>query len=232
MDPARLAWTDESLLRCRSDDSAQNSRIWIGAESSKYDAMVDSGLASLLAVSSEQRNASADSQGTVFSSLCVLVVPRFRSAVTLRSWRSLGAWCDTVFINVSRGFCHFSPRHHGERSFDGLWLPDATCASGARWCEDQRDRVAANGGGLRRAVAGNQGWAALGCSLWTTRPLAQGEEGPCCSSQAGNSSAVKTRKTPETSHARRHSHTSKKRSLFFHCAGIGRVIFRPLAAQT
>ena len=29
LDPARLAWTEESLLGCRSDGSAQNSPVWI-----------------------------------------------------------------------------------------------------------------------------------------------------------------------------------------------------------
>ena len=39
-EPSR-AWTDESLLRCRIDDYAPNSCIWIGAASSTPDAMVD-----------------------------------------------------------------------------------------------------------------------------------------------------------------------------------------------
>ena len=31
LDPACMAWTDESSLRCRKDDSSENSRVWIGA---------------------------------------------------------------------------------------------------------------------------------------------------------------------------------------------------------
>ena len=48
-------------VRCRSDDSSQNSRTWVGAPSSKSDAMVDNGLVPVLAVSSAQANAGADS---------------------------------------------------------------------------------------------------------------------------------------------------------------------------
>ena len=61
---SRLAWTAESLLRCRRDDSTDHSRIWISDASSKSDALVDIGVAPLLAVPSDKANASADSQDT------------------------------------------------------------------------------------------------------------------------------------------------------------------------
>ena len=73
--------TNESTQCRRNDDSAQKSSIWSGAESSKSDAKVDNGSAPLV-LSSEHANAGADSQDRVCSSHFVLIVPRFRSAVT------------------------------------------------------------------------------------------------------------------------------------------------------
>ena len=56
--------TNESTQCRHKDDSAQNSCIWIGAESSKSDVKVDNGLAPLV-LSSEHANAGADSQDRV-----------------------------------------------------------------------------------------------------------------------------------------------------------------------
>ena len=81
LDPSCLAWTVESLLRCRSDASSHNSRIQIGAVWSMSDAMVDNGLAPVLSVSSAQANAGADSRYT-FPSLSLVFC------------RLLGLLCD------------------------------------------------------------------------------------------------------------------------------------------
>ena len=53
-----------NLLRCRSDGSAQHSRFLHGADASKSDATVDTGLAPLLVVSSAHTEAGTDTQDT------------------------------------------------------------------------------------------------------------------------------------------------------------------------
>ena len=161
LDPACLAWTDESLLRHRSDDSSHNSRVWIGAASSKSDAMVENGLAPLLSASSAQANAGADSQDTSFSNHSASILQCFGLALRSMSVTArITLQCQLLSGSTKCVPCVFgcfsvSPGIMVSGIFTASRGLDATLAAGAQRCKDKYERVPEHDRGLYRAVAGS-----------------------------------------------------------------------------
>ena len=240
LDPLHLACTDESLLRCRNDDSSHNSSIWIVAEYSKSDAMVDNGIAPLLSVSSGQANASADIQNISFSHHSLSMLQRSQASLCVHcpSRQELVCIVQWTFWHLQQCPLRFRLlpplslfRHRGHRHVDGIWWLDATFAAGAHRCENQREGVAKHEGELHRAVAGCRAWAWLGAHHGQ-RALAQGEPGSrvvrshIARAWPGavqmSRKARHTRDTPNDTHTQTHTKTD----TFYLPTGIGRVMLQ------
>ena len=121
-------------------------------------------------------------------------------------WPSHPQWRRSLFLF----------RHRGQRHFDRSCLTPHV----------QQLRVAEHDGGLLVPSLGVElgpGWLLL----MDTEPSHKAKKALECTSQAGNSSAVKTGTTHARHSKRRtHTHTHTKTDTFPHSAGIGRVIFQ------
>ena len=118
LNPARLAWTDEGLLRCCSDDSPQNSHISVGAAPSSSDVVVDNVLASLFVVTLQHQRRRGQSRHIAYV-VFFARVPFFRPSLSgTLSVTSSATLVTKICVSVSVVFSlQFSP----DLMTSGMW---------------------------------------------------------------------------------------------------------------